>query len=106
MNINREELAWCAGFFDGEGHVRRTVRPGRSDGFQINIRQIDPEVLDRFREAVGGLGSVGFTVTHTRPLYQYQLYTLEKVQAVVAMIWPWLSPVKRAQARSSLAPFV
>lgn len=46
----REEMAWAAGFFDGEGcfsYSRKVYTP------TIAIAQVDRQVLDRFRAAVG-----------------------------------------------------
>jgi hypothetical protein len=37
IKINREELAWAAGFFDGEGHVSHYAPRG---GMQLQIKAI------------------------------------------------------------------
>lgn len=112
-NTTREEMAWAAGFFDGEGHVGSHV--GRLRGryvrrdLQIAISQTDRQVLDRFRESVGGIGRVGgpfvrsYRNPNERDVYAYQVGRFEYVQAICAMLWQWLSPVKRAQFSSALA---
>ena len=104
---NREELAWAAGFFDGEGHVG-AVRPAkkfqRIDFAQIAITQIDRYVLDRFRDAVG-VGKVYGPYRQqgrSQPQYRYIVQHYPKTQAVCAMLWPWLGPVKRAQFSRAL----
>ena len=107
--INRENLAWAAGFTDGEGcfcitrssegHVRgRTV---------FSIGQVDRQALDRFKQIVG-IGKIygpygpygGTQATH--PHFRFDVYGFEQVQAITALLWTWLGPVKKAQAKSVL----
>lgn len=112
--MTREELAWCAGFFDGEGYVgvARRIKPkpnGQSRGFargQILISQVDRRVLDRFQRAVG-VGKVFGPYLRVQerhqPFYMFRARGCENIQAIVAMLWEWLSPVKREQGRAVLA---
>jgi hypothetical protein len=105
--FRREELIWAAGFFDGEGNVRFDPRPGRKNGWtQLQIAQCDRRVLDRFKGAVGGIGAVYGPYAQrqpkSQPYYQYSAQGFMFVQAVVAMLFKWLSPVKREQARKTL----
>ena len=107
----REELAWCAGFFDGEGHIGTGI--GRIKGkwtarpLRLNVSQTDRFVLDRFRDAVG-IGRVTGPYLNTKrrpneaPVFYFQVARFESVQAVVALLWTWLSPVKREQAQAAL----
>ena len=98
MTTVREELAWAAGFFDGEGCCG--IR-SKSGNLYVHISQNDRKVLDRFKQAVGDVGHVNEFVDNylnrngTR--FQYQIGSFEGVQAVVVMIWIWLSPIKREQ---------
>lgn len=109
MNF-RESLAWAAGFFDGEGHVGLRTRRGRSyEQLQLAITQADRQVLDRFAAAVGpSLGKVygPYDVSRynvrSQPVWRYVSVHHTNVQAIVAMLWEWLSPVKREQARAAL----
>lgn len=118
--MNHEELAWAAGFFDGEGSIgvyhfelygryRGTGHMGRA--LRLSIQQADRYVLDRFVQAVGigrvmgpyrSGGKDGYT---RRPRWKYDVGSFETVQAVVAMIWRWLSPVKRVQAGDALREY-
>ncbi|MDP9320171.1 MAG: hypothetical protein M3P16_03625 [Chloroflexota bacterium] len=59
------ELAWAAGFFDGEGSTiarRDRARPGYRR-LVLSVPQaggnIPPEVLVRFRHAILAMGSIG-----------------------------------------------
>lgn len=109
----REELAWAAGLFDGEGHI--SCRERRSKGhFSRNIvmtvAQNHPEVLERFRDAVD-LGKI-HSIDRYRPAeskleggfitYSWRTGRFEHIQAAAAMIWPWLGSVKRAQIAEML----
>jgi hypothetical protein len=85
--VNREELAWCAGFFDGEGHVS-----AKRHGIALSVNQIHPEVIERFKDAVG----------KRRPVYKFVAGSFHDVQAICAMLWPWLGSVKREQFKRAL----
>jgi hypothetical protein len=102
MELDTHELAWAAGFFDGEGCFSIKPRPSMSLG------QIDPQVLARFQRAVGGLGILygpygpypGTLGNHGQ--WYVRSSKLEDLQATIAMLWRWLSPIKREQARRLL----
>lgn len=89
----REELAWAAGLFDGEGSASNNRRTATTSSIKLSVGQKDRRVLDRFHAAVG----VGTVYGPRAGMYYYQAHSLESVQAVVAMLWQWLSPVKRGQ---------
>lgn len=97
------ELAWAAGFFDGEGWVGATTRGAKTGPkryLQLGITQIDPYVLERFRSAVGGLGSVTGPYAQKgrwRPRYHYQLGSRAGVTSVMLQLEPFLSEIKRLQ---------
>lgn len=110
ININREELAWAAGFFDGEGHTK-VMHPVRRYGnkpttrLQLSIAQVSKETLEKFKSAVGSLGKIygpyGPYKQNQKPYYQYTTTTYEEAQAVIAMLWHWLGSIKRNQASIS-----
>lgn len=109
---NREELAWAAGFFDGEGCIYIAPIKPRYKALGIDIGQVDRRVLDRFRAAVGDLGKVygprdkrTKTRPNGKPSFQYRSSAFEDVQAVIAMLWKFLSPVKRNQAAKTLCEY-
>jgi len=104
--VNREELAWAAGFFDGEGCFSYTEKAGYAT---VTIGQVDRRVLDRFQEAVGGVGKIyGPYTTRSpsrlskKPQYQYRAHRRAAEQSIAAMLWFMLGPVKRDQARRVL----
>lgn len=104
IRVERERLAWAGGFFDGEGHIGAAGDKGYP---ALNIKQAGsytqvPEVLPRFRDAVCGLGYIygpmfdPENIAHL-PQWSFESHGLEAVQAIFAMLWPWLGPIKRAQ---------
>jgi hypothetical protein len=101
--INREELAWAAGFFDGEGHCSGSRRKG---DISMNMAQVDPRPLGRFHAAIWGLGKfVGPNKSSSKngnEFYIWRTTNHEHVQAIVAMLWTFLSEPKREQVKHAL----
>lgn len=106
-----EELAWAAGFFDGEGStcISRTTKGGHKyQKPHIEVAQSDRAVLDRMR-AILGIGKVyGPYVPKTnrlskRPYYRLTITSEVNVQAAIRKMWPWLSEQKRQQAERVFA---
>lgn len=102
--MDTHELAWAAGFFDGEGcftlvRTPRPLRGGQNIHPRLSIGQIDRRALDRFREAVSRIGII--VGPESRPgrhdIWRYRVTSWTDVQAIGAFLWQWLGPVKRAQ---------
>jgi len=92
----REDVAWAAGFFDGEGGIY--YYPDGSGRYTVSARigQKDPELLCRFASVVGVgniYGPYGSSVCHS-----WVAGNFEAVQHVVATLWFFLGPTKRDQA--------
>ena len=96
------ELAWAAGFFDGEGSVsvHCDKRPGRTPSFRLEIEQVDIRPLERFQRAVGGFGNLskrsGPRAPNRRVLFRLYASNEPALRIAVA-IWPHLSEPKREQ---------
>ena len=116
--LDKEKLAWAAGFFDGEGCTTFKANQKKPNGrmYGIPVLQVTqcsnlekyPEVLEKFNEAVGRLGHQygPYNKKSAAQLYyQLDITGFEEVQAVVAMLWPWLSSVKRQQAEKALEAY-
>jgi hypothetical protein len=94
--MDRHELAWAAGFFDGEGWTAKN----KTRGVQSRINQSDddgvPAVLVRFQRIVGR-GRIHGPVREEgrQDLYYWDASSRGDVEAVANAFWPWLGDVKR-----------
>jgi hypothetical protein len=101
--MDDHELAWAAGFFDGDGWAALTRQKGRRTGqpqARSNQSSLDgvAQVLVRFREAVG-VGRVGGPKIEEgrEPLYWWVASSRGDVTRTGELIGPWLSTQKRDQ---------
>ena len=65
-------------------------------------------MLQRFQRAVGGMGSIGAPFLDKRSgtfTHQWRACNFEETQAVIALLWSNLSPIKRAQGADALDRF-
>ncbi len=112
MDINREELAWAGGLFEGEGTFSDKKRNGRTVAIKAAIKMTDLDVLQRFQRAVG-VGSISgpYQITtakgnESKPIYTWAISSFEGTQAVIAMLWPWLQSRRRVKAKALIAAFM
>lgn len=109
IKLDREELAWAAGFFDGEGCVTG-VRPNGNRVYPVvSISQNDIEVLERFKNTVV-VGSIMGPLHHNKKYpdathYAYRTYGWRDTQFVIALIWNWLGTKKKEQATRRIKEF-
>jgi hypothetical protein len=100
--LDNHDLAWAAGFFDGEGWANRTKR-----GVAARINQAGqdgiPAVLIKFQRIVG-VGRLKGPVIKAgkQPLYHWEATSRPDVSHVAGLIGPWLCPVKRAEFERAL----
>jgi hypothetical protein len=101
------DLAWAGGLYDGEGCLSSTK--GRPRYLVLTVTQaggVDraPEVLQRFRQAVCGIGFIdGPDLTEAwKPRWRYRVSGILVVELILSMLWPWLGSVKRQQATTLL----
>lgn len=88
------DVAWAAGFYEGEGGAYPGVRC-----VMLRVVQSDREPLERFARIVG-CGTIRRTATSalgTRPMFAWQVARRADVDRIVDLFWPWLSPRKRTQ---------
>ena len=100
--MNKFELAWAAGFFDGEGST--CVYSGNSTphpNLRVTIGQTDTEVLTRFKNAVGFGNITGpfkgkNDKTNRKPVYQYSVGSIRAI-SVMNLLIPFLASIKKEQ---------
>ncbi len=104
---NSIDLAWAAGFFDGEGCTGLCVKKKGGNTYcypRIMVGQKDRDVLDKFKACVGGLGKIYGPYKHTNSgcyVYHYQVTNIPDVQKVLELLWPYLGDIKRIQAQGA-----
>ena len=101
--MDEHELAWAAGFFDGDGWAALVGGGrGRRRRPMAQINQADangvPEVLTRFRDAVGVGRVAGPKIEDGRQdIYRWVASSHADVRQTGELIGPWLSSEKRVQ---------
>ena len=99
--MDEHELAWAAGFFDGDGWAAAVLQKGRRTSqpyAQINQGSLAgvPEVLMRFHDVVGVGRVAGPKIEEGRqPLYWWVASSRRDVERTGSLIGPWLSHEKR-----------
>ncbi len=100
--MDNHDLAWAAGFFDGEGWAAYQHRGTRA---RINQAGLDgvPEVLLKFLRIVG-VGRIDGPLLKEgkQALYYWEATSRPDVARVAELIGPWLCPVKRAAFEGAL----
>lgn len=98
-----EDLAWAAGFIDGEGSFAFCPRANRPGGGYVHLSagQVDRAVLDKLHSILG-VGKVYGPYQPRKqnhsPYHYWRVYNTDAVAAALLMLRPWLSAVKIAQA--------
>lgn len=111
---DREQLAWAAGLVDGEGSfilARTHGRPTDKRRYaapRLSVAQCHEGVLNTLHSALGFgtiYGPYKPKQPRANPFWLYQITGFEETQAMIALLWPWLGEVKKAQAKRILGEF-
>jgi hypothetical protein len=107
--VNQEliELAWAAGFWDGEGCCSLCgSKKSRTKTVVLTVSQsFDPGCLQRFQRAIGGLGNLCGPYTRVGNPNQFWTWSTkrsEHVSRVMEMLLPYLSHPKRQQYEDAM----
>lgn len=100
MSDDRELLAWAAGVFEASGSATRS-----GGAAMLNLKQKPPVggggMVERFHAAIDGRGRVGGPYPPSGVLSKSHLAMWyargEEASEIMALLWPWLGPEKRAQ---------
>lgn len=98
---NKIELAWAAGFFDGEGNVSYLVKRKSEPKLTLTVVQVGTTCLKRFRQAVGSKREF-YNYNPTGPYaghiqQRFTLQNFEEIQITMIRLWPYLSRPKKDQ---------
>lgn len=96
----RENIAYAAGLFDGEGCITEV-----QCSMRLTVASTDRDILERFQSAVG-CGKISER-RNTGPLtrkvqYVWFVTSFEKCQALLAAMWPWLCERRKRRAAEML----
>ena len=107
--VDRCDLAWAAGFFDGEGWadaVGQTGRRTRQPQARVNQAAAGgiPQALLRLQASVGGLGRIGGPRREEGRVDIYHWYVSSRgdVERLRVLLEPWLGQVKLTQLAEAL----
>ena len=101
---SRLEVAWAAGFFDGEGSTSCHAR-GAYRSLQMSVSQVERSPLERFRQALGRRGTISQPRrTKCQPISQWRAYSAE-ANAAIELLYPYLCLPKQEQAISALTNY-
>lgn len=101
--MERENAAWAAGLFDGEGYVGLSRNHAYRRQVSLSMGMVDRDLVERFCVAVGvGRVSVGRLRSSGRPFYTWRVGSFEGAQHVLASLWPWLGERRRARVAEVL----
>ncbi len=108
--VQREELAWAGGLFEGEGSISVNKQKRETTQHYVTIyttlAMTDLDVLERFQRTMGIgniIGPHGPYGISKKVRYSWSVSGHQQAQYVIALLWPWLAERRREQARASLA---
>lgn len=100
----REQLAWAAGLFEGEGSFTFAKR-GKYVSIVAELGMTDADRVELFHSIIG----VGNVTKHSKPLKDYwkpvsiwKVASFEGTQHTIATLWFWLGPRRRNRAQEIL----
>lgn len=96
----REQLAWAAGLFEGEGCFNTFHRPKGTWSVQARLAMTDGDVVHRFA-AIIGAGQVHGPRQrrpNEQPLYEWYVQAAPDVLTVIRLLSPWLGIRRSAKA--------
>lgn len=102
--MNETDLAWAAGFVDGEGcisvPVRTRVRNRRDYSLALYVGQVDPRPLARLKSYFGGTVVQRTSWGRGRPIFMWRI-TGTTAEKALRTLLPYLM-VKAEQARLAI----
>lgn len=108
----RENLAWMAGLFEGEGYVqgrprsytRKDGREFTTVGFRLAISMVDEDIIKRFHDLAGVGTCNGPRMSPSmknQPLWDYRAHGADAYALAIAIL-PWLGSRRREQLQKAI----
>lgn len=103
MTTDHIQLAWAAGLFEGEGNFSQYEYKGVNGSIyypRAALVSSDKDILERFQEIVG-LGNITSKKKNLgkKDMWVWQTGSVEKTQALYAMLWKWLGERRKDRIR-------
>src|SRR3990167_9824847 len=104
--MNAADLAWCGGFFDGEGWIGLVYKPNPSKGIRSYISQKDREVLDIFQSKIG-FGRINGPYKSGKhcQLFRWEVSKYQDVKKLYTLLQPYLHTLKLQQFQQAIEKF-
>lgn len=104
------EVAWAAGFLDGECCFHSREAKGKRHAYYmtltLSVTQKEPELLYRLQSVLGcGVVNGPYTQEGRYTHYSFRVTGYDKVYAVAKLVWPYLGVHKKRQAKAAIAKF-
>src|SRR5689334_25276809 len=99
-NWTRENLAWAAGLFEGEGSITIT-----KSGAVLVVNMTDKDVLERFSAILGMgklYGPIKPRIAHHKEQWLWKVGAAHETQAVLAAFWCFLGSRRKARAEEAI----
>jgi hypothetical protein len=102
---SREDLAWLAGLYEGEGSTSASVahQKNTTPMLSVTINMTDLDVLER-AQRVAGMGKIygPYQRGTNKPHWMFKVQRQAHAYALLAALWPWLGMRRRGQVAANL----
>lgn len=117
LRLNKQELAWAAGLFDGEGYVgavknKYKTKDGNNheiDRIQCCVLMTDYNSIARFAKVIGSKVRGPYKTRHYpkhKAAWKTGFSSFEFVQFTMCLLWNWLGEVKKEQFKLAIKRWV
>ena len=112
QSFKHEELAWAAGFMDGEAHFGLVASSNKNKHIHIQVCQTEDGPLERLQNILGRGKIYGpynakkADGSARKPYKQFHIDSFEQVQYAICLLWTWLSRPKKNQIIKMMTGYV
>ena len=103
MVPNKDDIAWAAGLFEGEGCISVGSKRRPTHAPRVSLSTTDEDVVRRFAVIVRcGRVSGPHRKGKYKPFWLWKTGTFEHFQYIVCLLWYWLCNRRRQRAKEIL----